>query len=107
MSGPWTGPTPRGSQHPHFSESTFYKTCFRLEVEPVHRMVLLSQRRTPEVPDQIRAVFLAARVGAMAVSLHPQKVYVAAIAAKHDPVEGKSVGKHDWVIRYLMGGQEG
>ncbi len=31
------------------------------------------------------------------------KVYVAAIAANHDPVEGKSVGKHDWVIRFLRG----
>ncbi len=27
------------------------------------------------------------------------KVYVAAIAANHDPVEGKSLGKHDWVVR--------
>ncbi len=31
------------------------------------------------------------------------KVYVAAITANHDPVEGKSVGKHDWVIRFLRG----
>ncbi len=31
------------------------------------------------------------------------KVYVAAIAANHDPVEGKSVGKHDWVVRLLRG----
>ncbi len=31
------------------------------------------------------------------------KVYVAAIAANHDPVEGKSVGKHDWVMRFLRG----
>ncbi len=31
------------------------------------------------------------------------KVYVAAIAANHDPVEGKSVGKHDLVIRFLRG----
>ncbi len=31
------------------------------------------------------------------------KVYVAAIAAYHDPVEGKSVGKHDWVVRFLRG----
>ncbi len=31
------------------------------------------------------------------------KVYVAAVAANHDPVEGKSVGKHDWVIRFLRG----
>ncbi len=31
------------------------------------------------------------------------KVYVAAIAANHDPVEGKLVGKHDWVVRFLRG----
>ncbi len=31
------------------------------------------------------------------------KVYVATIAANHDPVEGKSVGKHDWVVRFLRG----
>ncbi len=78
MSGPWTGrggsrwPTQRGSQHHHFGESTVYETCLRLEVEPVHRMVLFSQRRPPEMPDQSRAVLLAARVGAKAVSLHPQ-----------------------------------
>ncbi len=29
--------------------------------------------------------------------------YVAAIAANHDPVDGKFVGKHDWVIRFLRG----
>ncbi len=28
---------------------------------------------------------------------------MAAIAANHDPVEGKSVGKHDWVVRFLRG----
>ncbi len=31
------------------------------------------------------------------------KVYVAAIAANHDPVNGKSLGKHDLVIRFLRG----
>ncbi len=31
------------------------------------------------------------------------KVYVAAISTNHDPVEGKSVGKHDWVVRFLRG----
>ncbi len=78
MSGPWTGrggsrwPTPRGSWHHHFGESTVYETRLRLEVEPVHRMVLLSQRSPLEMPDQSRAVLLAARVGAKAVSLHPQ-----------------------------------
>ncbi len=28
---------------------------------------------------------------------------MAAIAANHDPVEGKSLGKHDWVVRFLRG----
>ncbi len=31
------------------------------------------------------------------------KVYVAAISAHHDPVEGKSVGKHNLVVRFLRG----
>ncbi len=31
------------------------------------------------------------------------KVYVAAIAAHHDAVDGKSLGKHDLVIRFLRG----
>ncbi len=32
--------------------------------------------------------------------------YVAAITVNHDPVDGKLVGKHDWVIRFL-GEREG
>ncbi len=31
------------------------------------------------------------------------KVYVAAISTHHDPVEGKSVGKHNLVVRFLRG----
>ncbi len=31
------------------------------------------------------------------------KVYVASIAAHHDAVDGKSVGKHDLVVRFLRG----
>ncbi len=34
------------------------------------------------------------------------KVYVAAITANHDPVEGKSLGKHDWVVRFLRGARK-
>ncbi|KAL0173674.1 hypothetical protein M9458_029642, partial [Cirrhinus mrigala] len=34
------------------------------------------------------------------------KVYMAAIAAHHNPIEGKSVGKHDLVIRFLRGGEK-
>ncbi len=77
MYGPWTGrggsrwPTPRGSLHHHFGENSVYETRLRLEVEPVRRMVLFSQRRPREVPDQSRTVLFAATVGAKAVSLHP------------------------------------
>jgi hypothetical protein len=31
------------------------------------------------------------------------KVYVAAIAAHHDTVDGKSLGKHDLIVRFLKG----
>ncbi len=31
------------------------------------------------------------------------KVYVAAISTHHDPIEGKSVGKHYLVVRFLKG----
>ncbi len=31
------------------------------------------------------------------------KIYVAVIATRHDAVDGKSVGKHDLVIRFLRG----
>ncbi len=31
---------------------------------------------------------------------------MAAISAHHDPLEGKLVGKHDLVVRFLRGGQE-
>ncbi len=57
--------------HHHFGENTVYETRLRLEVEPVRQMVLFSQIRPREVPDQSRAVLFAATVGAKAVSLHP------------------------------------
>ncbi len=52
--------------------SAVYETCLRLEVELVRRIVLFSQRRPPEVPDQNHAVLLVARIAAKALSLHPQ-----------------------------------
>ncbi len=55
MSGPWTGRG--GSRWPTPRESTVYETCLRLEVEAVCRMVLFSQRRPPEMPDQSRVSF--------------------------------------------------
>ncbi len=37
------------------------------------------------------------------LSPYTLKVYVAAISAYHDPVEGKSVGKHNLVVRFFRG----
>jgi len=31
------------------------------------------------------------------------KVYIASIGTNHDAVEGKSLGKHDLVVRFLRG----
>ncbi len=60
-------------------------------------MVILSQRRPPEVLSFLQQG-LERRLSPSTL-----KVYVAAIAANHSPVEGKLVGKHDWVIRFLRG----
>jgi len=38
-----------------------------------------------------------------AVSFHPQSLCCYAIAAHHDPIEGKSVGKHYLIVRFLRG----
>ncbi len=51
------------------------------------------------MPDQSRAILLGQQGLERRLSLHPQGLR-AAIAANHDPVEGKSVGKHDWVVRF-------
>ncbi len=62
-----------------------------------------SHREDPqEVPIRVVLSFL---LQGLERRLSPStlKVYVAVIAANHDPVEGKSVGKHDWVIRFLRG----
>ncbi len=52
----------------------------------------------------IRAVlsFLQQRLE-LRLSPSTLKVYVAAISTHHDPVEGKSVGKHNLVVRFLRG----
>ncbi len=54
------------------------------------------------MPDQGRALFPARWVGAKAVSLHPQSV-CCHYSAHHGAVDGKFVGKHDLVIRFLRG----
>ncbi len=71
-------------------------------MEPVRRLVFFPPGRPPEMPDRGRALFLQ---DGLERRLSPStlKVYVAAIAAHHDAVDGKSVGKHDLVIRFLRG----
>ncbi len=95
-----------GSRHHHFGESTVYETCLRLEVEPVRRMVLFSQRRPPEIARSESLLSFLQQGLERRLSSSTLKVYVATIAANHDPVEGKSVGKHDWVVRFLRGGKK-
>ncbi len=65
-------------------------------------MVLFSQRRPRKCPIRVVLSFLQ-RGLERRLSPSTLKIYAAAIAANHDPVEGKSVGKHDWVIRFLRG----
>ncbi len=65
------GDIPQEGVYTITSARTVYETRLRLEVEPVRRMVLFSQRRPQEVPDQSHTVLFAATVRAKAVSLHP------------------------------------
>ncbi len=78
--------------------------AYALEVEPV-RWWCSSHREDPlMLPDQSRAVLLAARVGAKAVSLHPQGLR-GRDCCQPQPVEGKvGAEKHmSWVVRFLRG----
>ncbi len=71
-------------------------------MEPVRRLVFFPPGRPPEMPDRGRALFLQ---DGLERRLSPStlKVYVTAIAAHHDAVDGKFVEKHDLVVRFLRG----
>ncbi len=105
MPVPWMGRegsrghTRRGSRHHHFGESAVYETCLRLEVER-------DEKREEKTPGSARSASCSPFFQeGLEQRLSPStlKVYVAAIAPNHDPVEGKSLEKHDWVIRFLKG----
>ncbi len=64
MSGPRRDAEVLGGPTPARAPSTRHAYAF--EVEHVRRLVLFSQRKLPEMPDQSRAILLAARVGAKA-----------------------------------------
>ncbi len=108
--GPWTGrggskwATSSGSKHYRFCQGSVYETSLQAEVEPVHRLVFSPPGGPPARRCPI-AVVLSFLQDGLERRLSPStlKVYVAAIAAHHDAVDGKSLGKHDLVIRFLRG----
>ncbi len=105
---PWTGcrgfrrPIPGSSSHYHFTTSTVHKTDLFAEVKAVHRIVFLSPWGPPEMFDQSRDFLPAAKVGALAAP-STLKGLRGCYCTHHDPIEGKSVGKHDLVVRLLRG----
>ncbi len=107
--GPWTGrggskwATSSGSKHYHFCQGPVYETGLQAEVEPVRRLVF-SPPGGPPVDAQSQSCFLSCRMGWSEGCLPPpSKCMLPAIAAHHDAVDGKSLGKHDLVIRFLRG----
>ncbi len=98
---PWMRPrwpTPGGSTHCCFSTSTVHKTGLCSEVEPIHRLVFLSPWGPPEMLDQSLAFFFPQQGLERRLTPSTLNIY---ISAYHDPVEGRLVGKHDLVDRFL------
>ncbi len=108
MSGPWTGrggsrwPTPGGSGHHHFSTSTSTRHAYTLKWNLF--IEWCSSHREDPRRCSITAMLSFLQQG-LDRRLSPStfKVYIAAITAHHDPVDGKTVGKHDLVVRFLRG----
>ncbi len=109
MSGPWIGrggsrwPTPRGSIPPSLRRERHLRDMLNALKWNLFVEWCSSHREDPQ-KCPIRVVLSFLQQG-LERKLSPStlKIYVAAIAANHDPVEGKSVGKHDWIIRFLRG----
>ncbi len=64
--------------------------------------MFFSPNRPPKVHDWSSAFFLQERLESR-LSPSTLKVYVPAIVAHHDAVDGQSLGKHDLIVRFLMG----
>ncbi len=81
---------------------TVYETCLRLEVEPICQVC--SSRREDPRRCSIGVVLSFLQQG-LERRLSPStlKVHAAAISAYHDHIDGKSIGKHDLVVRFLKG----
>ncbi len=71
-------------------------------MESVRELVFFSPRRPPKAHDWSSAFFLQERLERR-LSPSTLKVYLAAIVAHHDAVDGQSLEKHDLIVRFLMG----
>jgi len=108
MSGPCTGCG--GSRWPTQAViDTITFTCplyvapLSVEVEPVCRLVFFPPGRPLNLPDQ--SSFPSSRMcwSDGCLPPHSKCMLPQIIAAHHDAVEGKSLGKHDLFIRFLKG----
>ncbi len=108
MCGSWMGRgrlewSPTGGCRDHHSGwSSFYKASLCTEVESVREPVFFSPRRSRRCTIGVVLSFLQERLERR-LSPSTLEVYVAAIAAHHDAVDGRSLGKHDLIVRFLRG----
>ncbi len=95
-----------GGRHYHSGQSPLYEASSCLEVESVCDLVFFSPRRPPKMHDwSVVLSFLQERLEHR-LSPSTLKVYVAAIAAHHDAVDGRSLGKHKLIVRFLKGARK-
>ncbi len=95
-------PTQGGSTHDRFSTCTVHRRAYALKWNLFVKWCS-SHNEDPQ-RCSIRAVLSFLQHGLERKLSHSTfKVYVAAISAHHNPVEGKSLGKHDLVVRFLGG----
>ncbi len=90
-----------GGRHDHSGQSPLFEASFCLGVESVRDLVFFTPRRPLKMHDWSSAFFPARKVGACRLSPSTLKVYVAAIAAHHDAVDSRSLGKHNLIVRFL------
>ncbi len=104
MSGPWMGrggsrwPTPRGSLHHHFGENCLREMLTAWSWTCSSSGDLLTEKTPGSARSESYCRFCSNgwSEGCLPPSLN---AYVAMIAANHDPVDGKLVGKHAWFLR--------
>ncbi len=91
-----------GGRHFHSGQSPLYEASSCLGVESVHDLVFFSPRRPLKMHNWSSAFFLQERLEHR-LSPSTLKAYVAAIAAHHIAVDGRSLGKHNLIVSFLRG----